>query len=125
MRGSRIKTGDNAVFGTTEKAAKDLIDHALLATEDVAQEVTVTGSEVTVSYEGKLRIPPGVLFFRIAGSDEIPVRGSGKAKRKDPILFIRECRMVENMAARLGKAGGSHSEGSGGNGREGAGIKER
>ncbi len=100
LRGSRIKTGDNAVIGATESAAEEMIQSALLATEEVSHQVSVTGSEVTVSYEGRLNIPAGILFLPINGNG-ISVRGSGAAKRKDPILFIRECRVIENAAERL------------------------
>ncbi len=100
LRGSRIRTGDNAVIGTTESAAEEMIQSALLATEDVSHQVSVTGSEITVSYEGRLNIPAGILFLPVNGNG-ISVRGSGAAKRKDPILFIRECRVIENAAGRL------------------------
>ncbi len=88
------------MIGATESAAEEMIQSALLATEDVSRQVSVTGSEVTVSYEGRLNIPAGILFLPINGTG-ISVRGSGAAKRKDPILFIRECRVIENVAGRL------------------------
>lgn len=94
LRGSRIRTGE--VFGTTERAAADMIKDALLATGSVSHEVKVTGEDVTVAYEGTLSIPANVLFLPITGSGGIRVAGKGTAKRKDPIKFIRECRVVEN-----------------------------
>ncbi len=97
LRASRIKTGDNKVMGTAQRAAKELMEKTVLATQNVTHSVDISGSEITVRYEGVLQIPAGVLFMKIAGSDGIKVTGSGSAKRKDPIKFIRECRMVENL----------------------------
>jgi len=97
LRGSRIKTEEGRVIATAERAASELIEGSLLATRNVSHTVTIDGSEVKVSYEGILSIPAGTLFMNISGSDGITVRGSGSAKRKDPIKFIRECRVVENL----------------------------
>lgn len=97
LRGSRVKTEEGRVIATAERAASELIENSLLATRNVSHTVTIDGSEVRVTYEGILSIPTGTLFMKISGSDGIPVRGSGSAKRKDPIKFIRECRVVENL----------------------------
>ena len=98
LRGSRVKTEEGKVIGTAEKAADELIKDSLLATKDVSHTVTVDGSEVKVAYEGTLKIPAGVLFMSINGSSGIRVSGTGSAKRKDPIKFIRECRVIENLS---------------------------
>ena len=100
LRGSRVKTGDNKVMGTIERAARELMDHDLLAAENVTHTVEITGSEISVTYEGVLRIPAGTVFMNISGIDGIKVTGSGSAKRKDPIKFIRECRVIEKRTQR-------------------------
>ena len=96
LRGSRVKTEEGRVFSTAERAANELIERSMLATENVTHTISVTGSEVKVTYEGVLRIPSGVILMNISGKDGIRVTGSGSAKRKDPIKFIRECRVIEN-----------------------------
>lgn len=97
LRASRVKTGDNKVMSTAERAAGELMEKTVLATSGVTHSIDVSGSEIKVRYEGTLRIPAGTLFMNIYGSDGIKVEGSGTAKRKDPIRFIRQCRVVENM----------------------------
>ncbi len=97
LRASRVKTGDNKVMSTAERAAGELMEKTVLATSGVTHSIDISGSEVKVRYEGILRIPAGTLFMRISGSDGIKVEGCGSAKRKDPIKFIRQCRVVENM----------------------------
>ena len=97
LRASRVKTGDNAVMGTAERAANELMNRTVLATSDVTHSIDISGSEVQVRYEGTLKIPAGVLFMDIYGSDGIKVSGKGCAKRKDPVKFIRQCRVVEKM----------------------------
>lgn len=97
LRGSRVKTEEGRVIAVSERAAVELIENSLLATRDVSHTVIIDGSEVKVTYEGTLSIPAGTLFLNISGSDGISVRGSGSAKRKDPIKFIRECRVIENL----------------------------
>lgn len=97
LRGSRVKTEEGKVLGTAERAASELIEKSLLATRDVSHTVTLNGSEVKVTYEGTLSIPAGTLLMSISGSDGIRVKGSGSAKRKDPVKFIRECRVIEKL----------------------------
>ena len=53
--------------------------------------------EVKVSYSGKLRIPQGLLFMKIAGTECIEVKGEAMAYQKDAIEFIRKCRTAENI----------------------------
>ncbi len=98
LRASRVKTEENKVMGTAQRAAQELMEKTVLATGDISHSVDISGSEVIVRYEGILKIPAGVIFMNISGSDGIRVSGSGRAKRKDPIKFIRECRVVENLA---------------------------
>lgn len=95
LRASRVKTSEGKVMGTAERAADELMEKCMLATTGVTHSVDISGSEIKVRYEGTLRIPAGVLFMNIYGSDGIRVEGSGSAKRKDPVRFIRQCRMVE------------------------------
>lgn len=97
LRASRVKTGDNKVMSTAERAAGELMEKTVLATTGVTHSIDISGSEIKVRYEGTLKIPAGTLFMNIYGSDGIKVEGSGSAKRKDPIKFIRQCRIVENM----------------------------
>ena len=97
LRASRVKTGDNKVMGTAERAAGELMEKTVLATTDVTHSVDISGSEIKVKYEGILKIPAGVLFMNISGSNGIKVEGCGSAKRKDPIKFIRQCRVIENL----------------------------
>ncbi|MBO4375606.1 MAG: pilus assembly protein [Lachnospiraceae bacterium] len=97
LRASRVKTGENEVMGTAERAAGELMNKTVLATSDVTHSIDISGSEVQVRYEGTLKIPAGVLFMDICGSDGIKVEGKGCAKRKDPVKFIRQCRVVEKM----------------------------
>ncbi len=98
LRASRIKTDDNRVMGTAERAAGELMEKTVLATSNVTHSIDISGTEIKVRYEGNLRIPAGTLFMKIYGSDGIKVEGSGSARRKDPIGFIRQCRVVEKMA---------------------------
>ena len=97
LRASRMKTGDNSVMGTAERAANELMNRTVLATSDITHSIEISGSEVQVRYEGILKIPAGALFMSIFGSDGIKVSGKGCAKRKDPVKFIRQCRVVEKM----------------------------
>ncbi len=97
LRASRMKTGDNSVMGTAERAANELMNRTVLATSDITLSIEISGSEVQVRYEGILKIPAGALFMSIFGSDGIKVSGKGCAKRKDPVKFIRQCRVVEKM----------------------------
>ena len=78
------------------KAAEYDIRGLLIATDGLKTEVSVSGKEVKVAYSGTLRIPQGILFMKIAGTDRIEVKGEATAYQKDAVEFIRKCRTAEN-----------------------------
>lgn len=100
LRGSREKSSSGKAIGITEKAAEELLAGTLIATENVSHDVNITDKEISVIYEGTMKIPAGILFMRINGSEGIPIKVKSTAIRKDPIKFIRECRFIENPAGR-------------------------
>lgn len=99
LRGSRVRSAAGNVMGVTQKAAGELIGNALIVTENVTPTVKISGEKISVSYEGTMNIPYGVLFMKLSGGRKLQVKAGSMAIRKDPIKFIRECRFVENLAA--------------------------
>ncbi len=97
LKGSLIRTSADDMKTEASKAAAYNIEGLLLATEDLKTEVNVHGTELTVSYSGKLNIPSGLIFMNIAGIEDITVEGSAHACQKDAIEFIRKCRIAENV----------------------------
>ncbi len=97
LKGSLVRTSVSDMAQEARKAAEYNIDGLLLVTEGLQTEVSTSGKEITVSYRGKLRIPQGILFMKIAGSENIAVEGEGKASQKDAIEFIRQCRGAGNV----------------------------
>ncbi len=77
-----------------EKAAAYNIEGLLLMTEGLQTKVSLSGTEIRVSYSGMMSIPRGILFMKIAGTDGIQVEGSGSAKQKDAIEFIKKTRAI-------------------------------
>ena len=98
LKGSLIRTSVADMEAEARKAAVYDIDGLLLATGDLKTEVSVSGKDVTVSYSGNLRVPRGILFMKIAGTENIPVEGKATAGQKDAIEFIRKCRTAEYLA---------------------------
>ena len=97
LKGSLIRTSTFDMETEAQKAAEYNIRGLLLATEEVKTDVSVSGKKVTVSYSGRLKIPQGILFMRIAGTESIIVEGTGTAYQKDAIEFIRQCRAAGHV----------------------------
>ena len=97
LKGSLIRTGTPEMKKEAQQAADYNIEGLLLATGGLHTEVSVSGQDITVSYSGTLRIPQGILFMKIAGTEGITVRGEARASRKDAIEFIRKTRAVQNL----------------------------
>lgn len=101
LKGSLIRTSTSDMAQEARKAAEYNIDGLLLVTEGLKTDVSVSGKEITVSYSGTLRIPQGILFMKIAGTENIAVEGEGRASQKDAIEFIRQCRSAGNVVRRV------------------------
>ncbi len=97
LKASLIRTTPSDMEKEALKAAEYNISGLLLATQDLKTQANVTGKTVTVSYSGSLRIPQGILFMKIAGTEKITVEGDGMAYQKDAIEFIRQCRAAESI----------------------------
>ena len=97
LKGSLIRSSTSDMENEARKAAEYNIDGLLLATTDLNTEVKASGREVSVSYKGNLRIPQGILFMAITGTDSIEVCGEARAYQKDAIEFIRKTRVLENL----------------------------
>ena len=106
LKGSLIRTSTEDMAAEARKAAAYDIEGLLLATTDLHTDVGVSGKEITVSYSGDLRIPQGILFMKITGTDCITVKGEAKASQKDAIEFIRKTRMAKHLAG----GGSSHAD---------------
>ena len=94
LKGSLIRTGGGDMVREAEKAAAYNIEGLLLMTEGLQTKVSLSGTEIRVSYSGMMRIPRGILFMKIAGTDGIQVEGSASAKQKDAIEFIKKTRAI-------------------------------
>lgn len=94
LKGSLIRTAGSDMVREAKKAADYNIEGLLLMTEGLQTEVSLSGSEIRVSYRGTMRIPQGILFMKIAGTDGIQVEGAGSAKQKDAIEFIKKTRAI-------------------------------
>ncbi|MBQ9359559.1 MAG: pilus assembly protein [Lachnospiraceae bacterium] len=103
LKGSLVRTSISDMAAEARKAAEYNIEGLLLMTEGLQTDVSVSGKEVTVSYSGTLRIPQGILFMNIAGTEYIAVKGEGRASQKDAIEFIRRCRSAGNVIKRVTK----------------------
>ena len=103
LKASLIRTSSSDMEQEARKAANYNIDGLLLATEDLSTEVNVSGKEISVSYSGRLRIPQGALFIRIAGTESIDVKGEATSYQKDAIEFIRNCRAAGNIIDHIQK----------------------
>ena len=103
LKGSLIRTSISDMETEARKAAEYNIQGLLLMTEGLKTEVSTSGREVTVSYSGTLRIPQGILFMKIAGTDSIAVKGEGCAAQKDAIEFIRKTRAAKNIIKKVKK----------------------
>ena len=103
LKASLIRTSSSDMEQEARKAANYNIDGLLLATEDLSTEVNVSGKEISVSYSGRLRIPQGALFIRIAGTERIDVKGEATSYQKDAIEFIRNCRAAGNFIDHIQK----------------------
>jgi hypothetical protein len=101
LKGSLIRTGGPDMVREAKKAADYNIEGLLLMTEDLQTEVSLSGTEICVSYRGNLRIPQGILFMKIAGTEGILVEGQGRAGQKDAIEFIRKTRAVGRLAGSI------------------------
>lgn len=101
LKGSLVRTSESDMRSEAQKAAEYNIDGLILATDNIKTSVNVSGSRVTVAYSGTLRIPQGILFMKIAGTENILVEGEATAYQKDAIEFIRRCRTAENVINKL------------------------
>lgn len=101
LKGSLVRTSSSDMETEAKRSADYNISGLLLATEDVTSQVNVCGKEVTVSYTGSLRIPQGILFLNITGTDKILIEGSATAYQKDAIEFIRQCRAAGHIIESL------------------------
>ena len=106
LKGSLIRSSTSGMENEARRAAEYNIDGLLLATADLNTEVSVSGKEITVSYRGNLRIPQGILFMKITGTDSIEVTGEARAYQKDAIEFIRKSRTVTNSPLLASKGPG-------------------
>ncbi len=98
LKASLIRSSEADMQTEAQKAAEYNISGLLLATQDLKTETRISGREVSVTYSGTLRIPQGLLFMHIIGTDNIQITQTGKAFQKDAIEFIRTCRAAEHLA---------------------------
>lgn len=91
LRGSQILNEDEDVFSKVEKSSQELLENRLLAVRNHATDIQISEQEISVLYEGAIRIP-------VWSFPDIPIKVRGTAKRIDNVKFIRECRIIENAA---------------------------
>ncbi|MBO5550729.1 MAG: pilus assembly protein [Lachnospiraceae bacterium] len=98
LKGSLIRSSTSAMENEARKAAEYNIEGLLLATDGLSTEIRISGKEITVSYSGSLRIPQGILFMKLSGTESMEVRGEARASQKDAIEFIRKTRSLKYLA---------------------------
>lgn len=97
LRASMVRTSDADRTAVAESAAESLKNQGLLRTEQIEKEVVVNGDNITVKMSGKFSIPGNIVFMGIGGTSGITVDATATAMKKDPVLFIRKCRFIENI----------------------------
>ncbi len=105
LRGSIIRTGDAEAKVTADKAANEIIKKSIIGMTELSHNIYIDQDKIIVTYSGKLLVPAGTVFMNIKGSDSMNIAVKSYAKRKDPVLFVRECRIIENAALKIKKQG--------------------
>lgn len=92
LRGSEEREGDAAVYRAAKECSAQLLQGHLLGSWTLTDAVQVNQDLVTVTYEGTMQIPGGVLMEMVLQRNVWYLKREAVARRVDEPGYIREHR---------------------------------
>ena len=69
----------------------------LITMDRLETEITVTYDDVTVAYEGTIKLPIANQNPFFDKWNQFEIKGQGSVARHKPVTFIRQCRKLERL----------------------------
>lgn len=106
LRGSRMEQETaEKTYQYMKKESKRLMKGNLLSVPEYKEQIEVKGNHVQVTYEISQQVPGSVILERLLHEDTWNFLVTKKAKKLQPVFFIRNCRKVSNLKKQQGKDG--------------------
>ena len=84
-------------YRIAEDKMQEQTEKQLIAMDRLETEITVTYDEVTVAYEGTIKLPIANQNPFFDKWNQFEIKGQGSVARHKPVTFIRQCRKLERL----------------------------
>ncbi|WP_099467359.1 TadE family protein [Konateibacter massiliensis] len=83
-----------------EEESQNVILNKVIATKGITTDIQVENKKITVTCSGKFQFPSMYLVSSVFLKNNYTINAEKSMKRLEPVTFIRNCRILENLLGR-------------------------